>query len=338
MKKSRLLVAAVLILGLAFASTGCSSKDIAARVNGEAITMDELNQQVEQLKKSYPQMFDGPDGEGQLVTMKQRFLSQLIDQKLIAQAAKGRGVSVSDTEVKGQIDTLKAGFKDDAQFAQALESAGLDVNALESQIREQLLTQKLIESLASDEEIDEAAVKEYYDNNKTQFLLKEAKRASHILFSPEDKEKADQVLKQLKDGSDFNSLAKANSVDTVTAEKGGDLGWPSTPYVPEFQAALDKLKVGQTSELVQSPYGWHIIRVTDERKGSQQTLEEVRTQIEQIIISQRRSEAYQKYLMQLREEAEIEILVEELREPEAPAAPEPTDTDEPADAEGDAAE
>lgn len=313
MKKFRLLVAAVLVMSLAFGAAGCSKKNVAARVNGDVITMDELNDQLTQLEKSYPQMFEGADGEGRLIDMKQRILDTLIDQKLVAQASKDRGIEVTDADVKQQIDQLKSGFKDDAQFTQALESAGMDVASLESQIREQMISQRLIESLASDEQITDEAIKEYYDNNKSQFEQKEAKRASHILFKPEDKTKAESVLKQVKDGGDFNSLAKANSVDTATAEKGGDLGWPSTPYVPEFQAALDKLKVGEVSNLVQSPYGWHIIRVTEEREGAQKTMDEVRGQIEQIIMSQRRAEAYQSFLAELRASATIEILVPELR-------------------------
>lgn len=332
MKRYRIVVAALLVLGLAFASTGCSSKNIAARVNGEAITMDQLDEQVEQLKKQYPQMFEGADGEGRLIDFKQRLLDNLINQKLVEQASKERKIEVSDTDVKQQVEQLKAGFKDEEQFTQALESAGMDVGSLENQIREQLLTQKLIESLADDESVTDADIEEYYEKNQAQFQQKEAKRASHILLKPEDKDKAESVLKQVKDGGDFNSLAKANSIDTATAENGGDLGWPSTPYVPEFQSALDTLKVGQTSELVQSPYGWHIIRVTDEREGSQQTLEEVTDQVKQIIVQQRRADAYQKFVDELRANATIEILIEELKTTTAPAPAEgEPSTDTPAE-------
>jgi len=313
MKSLRIVLAVLLVASLAFATVGCADKNTAATVNGDKISIDELNTQVEQLKKQYPQMFEGADGEGRLLDFKQRLLDNLINQKLIEQAAADKDIKVTDADVKKQIDQLKAGFKDDAQFQSALKSAGMTADTLETQIKEQLLTQKLIESLDKDQKVSEADVKSYYEKNKKQFFQAEAKKASHILFKPEDKKNAEKILAQVKAGGDFAALAKANSIDTATASKGGDLGWPTTPYVPEFQAALDKLKVGQTSGLVQTPYGWHIIRVTDERAGSQQKLADVSDQIEQIVVQQRRADAYQKFLDGLRKKAKIEILLEELK-------------------------
>lgn len=324
MKFTRVLLAAVLLGVLAFSSVGCSDDNVAARVNGEEISVDELNKQVDQLKKQYPQMFEGADGEGRLLDFKQRLLDNLINQKLVAQAANDKGIEVSDADIEKQIKQLKAGFQDEEQFEQAISSAGMTTDSLESQIREQLLTQKLIESLAADDKASAEEVKAYYEKNKSQFFQKEAKRASHILFKPEDEKLAKQALKELEEGGEFSSLAKKYSVDTATAAKGGDLGWPSTPFVPEFQEALDKLKVGETSKLVKSPYGWHIITVTDERDGSQQKLDEVREQIEQILVQQRRADAYQQFLDKLRKEADIEIVLPELKQAAAKPSTETT--------------
>lgn len=314
MKPIRIVVVAALCLALALGTFGCSDKNVAARVNGEVITMDQLNEQVDQLKKQYPQMFEGADGEGRLIDFKQRILDNLIDQMLIAQDAKDRGVKVTDADVEAQVAQLKAGFDDDQEkFKAALESAGMTEESLKSQVREQMLTQKVIESLAADAAVADTELKAYYEKNKAQFFQKEAKRASHILFKPEDKATAEQVLGRLSDGGDFAALAKEYSVDTATASKGGDLGWPTSAYVTEFEEALAKLDVGETSGLVQSPYGWHIIRVIEEREGSQQDFDDVKDQIASILQQQNRADAYQKYLDELREKAEIEILVEDLK-------------------------
>ena len=315
MKLLRILVIAAFAAVLALGAVGCSQKNVAAKVNGEVITVEELQAQVDQLKKQYPQMFEGTDAEGRLLDFKQRILDNLINQKLLEQAAKEKGIEVDDKAVGEQITQLKAGFKDDAQFTSALQSAGMTEESLKTQVREQLLTQKIVESLSKESTATTADIKAYYDTNKTQFYQKEAKRASHILFKPEDKKKAQQVLKQIKEGGDFAALAKANSVDTATASKGGDLGWPTTPYVAEFEAALNKLDKDEVSALVETPYGWHIIKVTDERKGSQQKLEDVKDQIAQILSQQTRADSYQKYLDNLRKKAKIEILVDELKLP-----------------------
>jgi foldase protein PrsA len=298
---------------LALTASGCSNKDVAAEVNGEEISVQELEKQVAQLKKQYPQMFEGADGEGRLIDFKQRLLDNLINQALVKQAAEEKGLKVSDAEVDKQIEQLKAGFKDDKGFEQAISSAGMTVDSLKQQIRDQLLTQKLIASLESNSKATDAEIKAYYEKNQSQFFQKAAKRASHILFKPEDEKTAKEVLAKVKAGEDFAKLAKEYSVDTATASKGGDLGWPNTPYVAEFETALDKLDKGDTSALVKTPYGWHIITVTDTRKESQQTLDDVRDQIEQILVQQRRADAYSAFLDKLRKSAKIDILLPELK-------------------------
>ena len=304
---------ALLVVG-AVGLSGCSNKDVAAKVNGQVIKVSDLNSQLDQLKKQYPQMFSGSDAAGRLLDFKQRLLENLINQALIEQAAKSKGINVSDADVQKQIDQLKSGFKDSSQFEQALKSAGMTIDQLKTQIRNQLVTQKLVETLAANQKISDSDIQAYYDKNKSQFFQKAAKRASHILFKPEDKATAAKVLKQIQAGTiTLAAAAHKYSIDTATASKGGDLGWPTTAYVPEFQAALDKLNKGQVSGLVQSPYGWHIIQVTDVRSGSQQPLSEVKSQIQQIIVQQRRSDAYQQFLNDLRKNAKIEYIEADLK-------------------------
>ena len=326
MKSTRLLLVIALLgafVAAAFALSGCSNKDVAAKVNGETVSMTTLNTQLEQLKKQYPTMFTGADGEGRLLDFKQRLLDNLINQKLIEQAAKDKGITVADADVQKQIDQLKGGFKDQAQFEAALKSAGMTLDSLKEQVTQQLITTKLMATLASDQQVTPAEIQAYYDKNKATFAQKAQKRASHILFKTTDKAKAEQVLKDLQANKiAFADAAKKYSIDTATASKGGDLGWPgTTSYVPEFQAALDKLKKGQmTAALVQSQFGYHIILVTDARPAKQQTLSEVTTQIQQIILQQRKADAYQKFLDSVRKSAKIVILDPDLKASAAKAA------------------
>jgi foldase protein PrsA len=318
MKSTRILLVTALVGALAvgaLATSGCSQKDVAAKVNGDNISTTQVNEQLDQLKKQYPTMFNGADGEGRLLDFKQRIVDNLVNTKLVEQAAKDKGISVSDADIQKQVDTLRANFKDQAQFEAALKSAGMTVDTLKASIRQQLVTNKLMEQLAANEKVTDKDIQDYYDNNKTQFAQKAQKRASHVLFKANDKATAAKVLKQIKAGDiTLAQAAKKYSVDTVTAEKGGDLGWPNgTSYVPEFQAALDKLSKGETSALVQSTYGWHIVTVTDTRAAKQQPLTEVKAQIQQIIVQKRKAEAYQTFLDKLRKDAKIEILLEDLK-------------------------
>lgn len=318
MKSTRILLVLSLLAAVvagAVATSGCSQKDVAAKVNGESISTSEVDKQLEQLKKQYPNMFTGADGEGRLLDFKQRIVDNLVNAKLVEQAAKEKGIEVSDADIQKQVDQLRGGFKDQAQFDAALKSAGMTVDSLKDSIRQQLVTNKLMEQLAASSAVTTAEVQEYYDNNKAQFAQKAQKRASHVLFKTTDKAEAEKVLKQIKAGTiTFGDAAKKYSTDTASAEKGGDLGWPNgTSYVPEFQAALDKLDKGEVSALVQSTYGYHIITVTDTRAATQQALSEVKAQIEQIIIQKRKAEAYQKFLDELKKNANIEILLQDLK-------------------------
>jgi parvulin-like peptidyl-prolyl isomerase len=319
----RAAAAVSLLAALAVGASGCGNQDVAAIVNGDAITMTELNQQLEQLEQQYPNMFEGAEGEARLLEFKQRLLDNLIDQKLVLQAAEERGIEITDEDVQGQIDQLKQGFETDEEWEEALTNAGMNPDTLEDQIREQLLTQKLIESLSDDVEITEVEITEYYEGNKQMFFEDAAKRSSHILFKPEDKAKAEEVLAELEDGEDFAALAKEYSQDPGSAQNGGDLGWPTTPFVPEFEEAVSGLDKGEMSGLVETQFGWHIIVVTDTREGKQQTQEEAKEQIEQVLRQQKRADAYQSFLDDLRAAAEIEIVAEELKAEQLPTVPLP---------------
>jgi len=313
MSKLRILVAVVLSVALVLSLTACGEEDIAARVNGEVIKKSDLDAQVEKLKEQYPQMFEGADAEGRLLDFQQRLLDNMINNVLIRQAAEERGISVSDDDVQAQIDELKSGFETEEQFSQALEQAGMDVATLEEQVRDQLITEQLLAELTADVAIDDEQVDQYYEQNQTQFVEEQAVHAAHILFDEEDKETAEQVLAEIRGGGDFAALAKEHSKDTATAENGGDLGWPNTPYVTEFQEAAEALEVGEVSDLVHTSFGWHIIKVIEKRETRQKTLDEVRDQVEQILMQQQNADVYQQFLEELRAEAEIEILIPELQ-------------------------
>lgn len=315
MKALRIAVAAVLLAGLVFGAAGCSDKDVAARVNGEVIKKSDLDAQVEKLKEQYPDMFTGADGEGRLLDFEQRLLDNMINDALIRQAAEDKGIDISDADVQKKIDELKTGFQTDDQFQQALAQAGMDEAALKDQVRDQLVTAQLVAAISTEASVTTEEVQAYYDANKSQFAETAAVHASHILFDVADKATAEKVLAEVKAGGDFASLAKQYSKDPGSAANGGDLGWPTTPYVAEFEAAAEALQPGQISDLVETTFGWHIIKVIEKREARQQTVEEARPQIEQLLTEQRNSDAYQTFLDDLRAKAEIEILLPELQAP-----------------------
>lgn len=138
-------------------------------------------------------------------------------------------------------------------------------------------------------EIPEEEVRRYYSRNREEFRVSDRVRASHILFMtdgkdqeeiPEIKAKAEEVLGRIRNGADFAELAKEHSEDTVSAQKGGDLGWVTRgQMVVNFEDAAFALEEGETSDLVETEYGFHIIRVHERDEARYQPFEEVEDDI-----------------------------------------------------------
>lgn len=317
MRTFRPYVVIALMLALALGVAGCGSNDVAAIVNGEEISKAELDAQVDRLREQSPQMFEGDEGESRMLDFKRQLLDNMINNVLIRQAADERGIVITDEEIDAQIADLKAGFPSEDDFSAALAEANLTLEDLEQQLRDQLATQRLMEELVGDEEVTEAEIAEYYEANPAQYEEHAAVRSSHILFDLDDKTTAEQVLEEVNAGGDFAELAREYSKDPGSAAQGGELGWsdPARPFVPEFEAALATLDVGEVSDLVETEYGWHIIKVEEKRDERTKPLDEVSVQIEQQLLQERNVEAYQEFLAEIRATAEIEILIEELKLP-----------------------
>jgi peptidyl-prolyl cis-trans isomerase C len=163
-------------------------------------------------------------------------------------------------------------------------------------------------------------VSDFYQKNQDKFQQGARVRASHILISvPENadaavkaqaKTKAEAILKDLKAGKDFAATAKANSQDPGSAANGGDLGYfEKGQMVPPFDAAAFSMKPGQMSELVESPFGFHIIKVADIQAARVVPIEEAKPQIEQYLTGQSRQTETQAFVNTLKAKAKIEILI-----------------------------
>ena len=182
---------------------------------------------------------------------------------------------------------------------------GLDKNAeVSTQLllsRQQVLINAYMQDYMKANPITDEALRKEYESAKVQFGDKEYK-ARHILVKQEDEAK--QIIAQLKKGGNFDKLAAEKSEDTGSKGRGGDLDWsPPNRYVKPFSDALVKLKKGQLTDTpVQSPFGWHVIRLDDERPTKVPPFEEVKNNIQQ----QMQQQTLQKVIADLRAKAKIE--------------------------------
>jgi foldase protein PrsA len=260
-----------------------ASQQVVAKVNGEEIMKDDL----------YGMMSE---------EMGPQVLDQIIMEKLIQQEAKKQNISVSDEDLEAEIAMIKKSFPSEQEFDTALAMYGMTLDKLKEQMTTQVMINKIFESKVT---ISDEDVKKYFEENKDQFATPEKIQASHILV--DTKEEADAILQELKGGADFAALAKEKSKDG-SAANGGDLGEPFTrgKMVPEFEEAAFALNEGEISDVVQSQYGFHIIKLTKRIPGEPAKFEDKKEEIRKTLFTTEVSTQFQTWYEQIKAEAKID--------------------------------
>jgi foldase protein PrsA len=304
-------LASLLVL-VAVAATGCKSSPSAsaiAVVNGVEIPKTALDTQIAQMKKASPASFEGTTGVAVEQQYRAQILNSLIQLELIKEAAKTLGVSVTTKQIDDYVAQLETQYGGKTALDSAMKSAGFDMATLREQISNNLLAEAVGTKVTTGTvNVTDAQIKTYYDTNKAQYSTPAQVHAEHILVGTTDTVLAKSLLAQVKAGGDFAALAKKYSTDPGSKTKGGDLGWAApTAYVAEFATAVDKLKVNGVT-LVETQYGWHIIRLLGRRAASQQTLAQATAAIKTTLEQTGRSNAFSTYLEGLQKKAKIEIL------------------------------
>lgn len=228
-------------------------------------------------------------------------LQNLITTTLVDQEAKKANITVTDADITQEIEDLKTQFGGEDGLNSALQQSSMTLDDLKKQMPLQVEIRKLVEPKVT---ITDEEITKYYNDNKASFNQEEEVRASHILVKT--KEEAEAIIKQLKEGADFATLAKEKSSDTGSKDKGGDLNFfKKGDMVAEFSDAAFKLKVGETSGAVKTDYGYHVIKVTDRKEAHEYTLAEKKEEITKTLKAQKVSEMSATWLQELTAKAKI---------------------------------
>ncbi|MBF0320929.1 MAG: peptidylprolyl isomerase [Nitrospirae bacterium] len=149
-------------------------------------------------------------------------------------------------------------------------------------------------------------VKAYYDNNSKDFSSPEQIKASHILVKTEGEAK--EAAEKIKKGTDFASVAKAVSIDKMTADKGGDLGFFSKGQMePSFDEAVFKLKKGEVSAPVKTTFGYHIIKMTDIKPSKKVDFDSAKDMITQLLSEEKKNKAFDDYYMGIEKNYKVQV-------------------------------
>jgi peptidyl-prolyl cis-trans isomerase C len=309
------------------AVTAPATDTVVIRVNGESITQGQIDDMV---KVGLQQM----QARGQQVPaeMRSMFLQQaednLITQVLVTAAVAKSDIVVSDAEIAGTLEQIKGSIPAGMTLDAALAAQGMSLEELKGNIKTDMAARQLFESQSGEiPEATEADAQAFYDSNTQQFAQPENASASHILikFDAEETDEGKVAKKAqletirtdiLAESTTFEDAAKAHS-GCPSGAKGGSLGeFGRGQMVPEFETAVFSQDVDSVGEVIETSFGYHIIKVTDRQDGGTTNFDEVKDQIIGYLSQNAQQEAVEAYIKNLRDSATIERV-----EPKVAAAP-----------------
>ena len=284
-------------------------------VNDDVITETELANRLAETKKqlALEKIKTPPDD-----ILRKQLLDRMVLERLQLQLAVQTGIRVGESEVDQAIETIaRRNNLSVENFRKALAKSGMDVAAYRAQTRDQLTIQQLLEREINNRvNVTDSEVSHFLENPQSRADMDVTYHLSHILIgipesaSPEAiqaaKKRAEDILRQLKAGADFEQIAVSYS-QGADALKGGGLGWKKPGELPElFLGALKSLSPGDISETLRSPNGFHILKLNDKR-GAAQAEAVTQTHVRHILLRtseiQSLEDARQK-LLNLRERVE----------------------------------
>ena len=240
---------------------------VLATVNGKEITDRDVFNLLNQLAPQTAAQFRSPEGIKQLA-------DELVHQELL------------------YLDAIEKGFDKEEEFLLELE-----------RVKANVLKQYAINKLFSEIVVAEEEIERFYEENKKYFTNPEAVRASHILV--EDEKQAEDILKEIEEGLSFEEAAEKYS-SCPSKSNGGDLGeFTRGKMVPEFEEAAFSMEEGEISQPVKTQFGYHIIKLISKKEASIKSLEEVKGQINQHLITMKQEEKYLEKAEELKGKYEV---------------------------------
>ena len=287
-----------------------------AVVNGVVITKVDFDRKFHQVKQHMLRQGQQiPDDR--LAKIKTDILETMINEELLFQESKKKGITVEPEAIAADLKRIKKGFASDADFKKLIAQSGLTEVELQSDIERGHVINKLIDDqIAALVVIPDQEIKTFYDTHPESFNKSEQVRASHILIKvdskaepsvkDEKKAKLQKIQKRLKGGEDFAVLAKEFS-ECPSNTKGGDLGYFGRGnMVKPFEDAAFALKTGEVSDIVETRFGYHLIKVVDKKPASVVGYEDVKDNIGQYLKKEKTGKELKGYIEELRKKAVIE--------------------------------
>jgi len=280
-------------------------------VNDEKITSKHFKNELTKQKKIFKIKNANELKLEELVWLKNRVLDEIIKNTLFAQEINRNNITIDDKTLNDALKKAKDGYEENA-FIKALELEGFSVKEWEEKVKINLLINKLIQNLVNSKVvIGNKELRDYFDKNIIKFHKKEKVRALHIMVGTEDEIR--QIQKELKSKQKkFEELAKEFSLGPEGPE-GGDLGYFEPGQMPEEFDDVFKLKKNKTSDIIKTPYGFHLLKVVDKIQERKMTFDESKNMIRKILTQDLRDKGFQNWFIKLKNKSRIEVNYELLQ-------------------------
>lgn len=294
------------------------AEEVAALVNGEPIVAAAVQGEIKGILGRFQEQGRKPS-ETEMASLRESVLDKMIKLELLSQESKKAGIAVNTADIDNELKGYKKGFADDKAFAKALGEAGITEAELRKQIGKNLTIQKFIDTkFKGKAQVTEQEAKDFYNNNQDKFKQPEMAHARHILITAKETEpKADkdrkraklvQIKKQLKDGGNFADLAKQFS-DCPSKDRGGDLGFfPRGQMVKPFEQAVFKMMPGDVSDIVETEFGYHLIKLEEKKPAKTVTFDEAKAKITAYLTQEKVTSNIEAFLAEAKGKSTIKIL------------------------------
>ncbi len=304
---------------------------VIAKGKGVEVKRSQLDEALTSIKASQGQNIP----PGQMRGLEHQVLEQLITLQLLLNQATDADKAAGKALADKRIANVRERAGSEENLSRQLKSVGLTVERLKEKLTDEAIAESVLLREAKVNITDED-VKKFYEENPARFEQAESVRASHVLIGTKDpatgkdlsdeqkKEKhkiAETVLEKARKGDDFAKLAKEYSDDPGSKDKGGEYTFPRGQMVPEFESAAFALQTNQVSDIVTTPFGYHIIKLSEKLPAQKIELSKVTDQVRDHLKRQALGKEAPGIITKLKDEAHVEILDEALKAPEEPELP-----------------
>jgi peptidyl-prolyl cis-trans isomerase SurA len=294
-------------------------EEIIARVNNQIITRSEYQHEEQQMKDECAHQ-DPSRPEQECQDGQKDVLRGLIDRELLLDKGKDLDIT-ADTELIKRLDEMRKQMKLDTMedLEKAAQAQGVSFEDFKENLRTEIITQRVIQQeVGSHINIGRDEEEKFYQQHKDQLARNEAVRLSEILISTDQagddpqkleaaKQKAEDLLKQIRAGADFAELAKKESQDPSSAQ-GGDLGdFERGKLAKQIEDLTFAMKKGDVSDVIRTKQGFIILKVADHVTPGVPTFSAAEPRIQEVLYMQKLQPALREYLKKLREDAYIDI-------------------------------